>query len=73
MKLLNSTQQKVGYWVSFVGGGDCGSLNPGKSVDVAGWDKRDLKVQFTAQPDPEKHVARFSITIPRKTLRVFHP
>jgi len=77
MKLLNKTQQKVGYWVSFAGGGDCGSLEVGQSVDVAGWDKRDLKVEFTASPDTE-HVATFSITIPKTkpgmavTIGLFH-
>jgi hypothetical protein len=77
MKLLNNTPDKVGYWVSFQGGGDCGSLDPGQSVDVAGWDKRDLDVEFTSSPDLEQ-VATFSMTIPKTkpgmavTIGLFH-
>ena len=38
MILFNNTPQDVTYGVSFEGGGDCGGLGIGQTVDNPGWD-----------------------------------
>ena len=79
MKLYNHTPVKVGYDVSFEGGGgDCGSIDPGGTVHSRAWDGKNIRVNFVALPPEPSGVTPFTVTIPETkpgmavTIGLFH-
>ena len=68
MKLYNNTEQAVYYWVTFEGGGDCGSLSGYESFDQPGWDAdKNLTVEFVGLPQTDDGGTALSVTIPKTT------
>ena len=53
MKLFNNTSQDVGYYVNYEGGGDCGTISSGETVENGNWSNQQYDVQFYTMPyDP---------------------
>ncbi len=61
MKLFNNTANEIYYGIEMAGGGDCGTITAGDTVDLPGYDNQtDVVVKLTATPVPSP----FNVTIP---------
>jgi len=63
MILQNNTAQDVGWDGSWEGGGDCGSLGMGQSIDQPGWENKTITVDFNGLPYNLQQVTPFSIQV----------